>query len=234
MTVTVVPTLAVMAEVYALDTGGGPDSPRFQRYVAAGRDGVPVGQYNPMTSQPVADTVDHLLAIDAESVVEASAARVVERLGWTDSLVVQVVVATPGMWTDRVGTGVEAVLDRGRAHDVLFWCGDEPDVDAVAAEAAATAVRAGWWERRGAAGHTAEATLREIADREGLAGALAGRQGRTSPRAAEALAVLGDDTARSTAVAFLWGDRVATALGHPPIGLGPDEGIGHVIALARP
>ena len=37
MAVRVVPTLAVMAEVYRLPADGGPDSPRFRAYVELGR-----------------------------------------------------------------------------------------------------------------------------------------------------------------------------------------------------
>ena len=252
MAVTVVPTLAAMAEVYAVPATGGPDSPRFERYVAAATAGSPVANYNPMTSKPVGRAIDALLAIDAEMVAATGAEEAAQRLGWTEPLRLHLVVATPGMWTDRQWTTVEATLDRGRATEILWWFDDPPDQRAVAGAAAATATRAIWWAVRDRDGRRSrprpapvrtstepragrrdhEVTLADVAAREGVAGHLAGRVATTSAAAAEALEVLADDPSRSTAVAFLWGDEWATALGHPPLGLGPFEGLDHVVAVA--
>jgi hypothetical protein len=214
-----VPTLAVMADVYRQSSAGGPDSPRFAAYVAAGRERLPVHGYNPMTSKPVLATVEALLAIDAEDVVAEAAAAV----AGSRDLELFVTVATPGMWTERFATEVHHRLGPPTGQ-VLFWMGEDVSAEAVRCEATAQAVRLI---------EPAPRTVAQLAAREGRAYACAGLTGAPDPLVAEALEVVGDDEGIGTAAALLYGDAVAAHLGWTPLGLGPLAGYHHAIASAR-
>ena len=52
MTVRIAPTLAAMADIYQLPTDGGPESPRFTRYVDLNRDGYPIAGFSPSVRAP--------------------------------------------------------------------------------------------------------------------------------------------------------------------------------------
>jgi hypothetical protein len=230
MAVHVVPTLAAMAEVYRRSPVGGRDSPRFATYVELGQEGLPVSGYNPMTSKDALGTIERLLAIDAEAIVAETAAATLERVGSDDAVVaLAVVVATPGLWTDRLGTEVEHRLaGRGR-NEVVLWQGDDVGVEAVRAAAAADTVRAVWAGRYGI-----PATVRDAVAQEGLALVMAGMGGRLNDEAAAVYEVLADDTTLSSMVAFLFGDDAATAMGFTPVGLRPRVGERHAVALVEP
>lgn len=228
MAVRVVPTLEAMAEVYRRSPVGGQDSPRFHTYTDLGRDGLPVAGWNPMTSKDVLGTIERLLAIDAEAVAAEVAESVVERLGADEHVAVAIVVAAPGMWTDRIGTEVEHRLaGRGR-NEILFWQGEDVGVEAVRSTATADIVRALWAARYGI-----PATVRDAVAQEGLALALAGMGGRFDVAAAAIFDVLADDTTLSSMVAFLYGDEAATAMGFTPVGLGSRVGERHAVALVE-
>ena len=210
----VVPTLELMAGVYARSTAGGPESDRFKAYVAAARDRAPIAGYNPMTSKDVASTIAALLAIDAEAVV-ASATE-------DDDLVLFVTVATPGMWTDRLSTEVHHRLGPPTGQ-VLLWTGEDTSVETVRREATAQAVRLR---------HGPVQTVREATAREGRAYAAAGMTGAHHALVAEAIDVVGDDQGIGTMAALLYGDDVATQLGWTPLGLPWLAGYDHAIATA--
>ena len=223
MGVRVVPTLAAMADVYRL-----PVDERFDAYTALAPV-APVSGWNPMTSKPVLATVERLLAIDAEAVALEAASTAAATLEWTDDLPLAIVVATPGMWTDRVATEVEHRLVAKRRGEVLLWTGEDCGRDAVAAAAVAQVAREVWRARHGVPGRVVEA-----AAQEGLALSMAGMVGRLSSVAAAALEVLGGDTTLSSMVAFLYGDPAAEAMGFSPVGLGERVGERHAVALASP
>jgi hypothetical protein len=228
MAVHVVPTLAAMAEVYRRSAVGGRDSPRFESYLELGREGLPVAGWNPMTSKDVLGTIERLQAIDAEALVAETAAAVVKQLGADEDVPVAVVVAAPGLWTDRVMTEAEHRLaGRGR-NEILFWQGEDVGEDAVRATAAADVVRAVWANRYGI-----PATVKDAVAQEGLALALAGMGGRFDDDAAATFDVLADDTTLSSMVAFLLGDDAAEAMGFTPVGLGPRVGERHAVALVE-
>ena len=227
MAVRVLPTLAAMAEVYRLPAEGGPESPRFGAYVELGRAGVPVSGYNPMTTKPVLPTIERLVAIDAEAIAARAASEAADRLGWTDEVALVLTVATPGMWTDRLGTEVEHRLTGRGAREVLLWTGEDTGEAAVASAAVAQLVREVWRARNGLPG-----TVVAAAAQEGLALSMAGMRGTRSAEAAAVLEVLGDDTTLSSMVAFLYGDTAAEALGFTPVGLGDRVGESHAVALA--
>ncbi|MCU1374771.1 MAG: hypothetical protein JWO68_2057, partial [Actinomycetia bacterium] len=189
----------------------------------------PVSGYNPMTSKDVLGTIERLLSIDAEAVVAETAAATVKRLGAAEDVALAVVVATPGMWTDRLWTEVEhRVAGRGR-NVVVVWQGDDVGVDAVRAAAAADTVRAVWSARYGI-----PATVRDAVAQEGLALALAGMGGTYDDGAAAIYDVLADDTTLSSMVAFLLGDEAAEAMGFTAVGLGPRVGERHAVAVVEP
>jgi hypothetical protein len=228
MAVRVVPTLSAMAEVYRRSPVGGQESPRFLTYVDLGRDGLPVAGWNPMTSKDVLGTIERLLAIDAEAIVAEVAGEVSRRLGAEEDVTVAIVVAAPGMWTDRLGTEVEHRLaGRGR-NEVLFWQGEDVGAEAVRAVATADVVRALWAARYGI-----PATVKDAVAQEGLALSLAGMGGRFDDEAARVFDVLADDATLSSMVAFLYGDEAAVGMGFTPVGLGPRVGERHAVALVE-
>jgi hypothetical protein len=230
MAVQVVPTLSAMAGVYQLSTKGGPASPRFGAYVELGRSGLPVSGYNPMTSKDVLGTIEALLDIEAERVVQDTADRWAEPLGLVDDVEMSVTVAFPGMWTDRLATEIEHRLLGCTWSQVLVWVDDTVSADAIVAQASAQLVRAAWTRL-----HGPPATLADAAGQEGLAAALGGTVedgsvGRGDPAVAEALDVLGDDPSLGTMVAVLYGDDAAQALGWTPLGLDDHAGLRHCAA----
>ena len=222
------PTLAFMADVYRLTAEGGPASPRFRAYVEAGAERVPVHGYNPMTSKDVLPTIEALLVIEAEACLGAAANRVAVALGFTDDVAMHLTVATPGMWTDRLATEVEHRLLLRDPGGVLHWF-DEP----VLAEQLDAAVTAQTVRLVSCHRHGPPTTLTDAVAQEGAALARAGDPGALDAAAAEALAVLGDDTGLPTMVAFLYGDDAAVTMGFSPLGLGPHAGERHATALAR-
>lgn len=228
MAVRVVPTLEAMAEVYRRSPVGGRDSPRFHTYTDLGRDGFPVAGWNPMTSKDVLGTIERLLAVDAEAIVAETAIAVVAQLGAEEDVHVAIVVAAPGMWTDRVATEVEHRLaGRGR-NEILFWQGEDVGVEAVRATATADVVRTVWAARYGI-----PATVKDAVAQEGLALALAGMGGHFDDAAAAIFDVLAEDTTLSAMVGFLYGDEAAKAMGFTPVGLGARVGERHAVALVE-
>jgi hypothetical protein len=201
-----------MADVYRLSASGGPDSPRFKRYVEILREtGLPISGYNPMTSKPALETVEALLAIDAETIAEEIARDVT----------MFITVATPGMWTDRIATEIEHRFQK-RSPEILLWTGEDVNAHTVRTEAFAQLVRMTDDVR----------TTAEVAMREGRAYAMCGCEGEPDEAAAEALRVVGDDTSVPTTVALLYGDEAAKVMGFTPLGLGDHAGYRHCIAVA--
>jgi hypothetical protein len=207
----IVPTLEAMAEVYRQPTTGGAESPRFKAYVALA-DKAPVSRYNPMTSKPVLDTIEALLAIDAEGIAG-------ELSGKHEMFIT---VAAPGMWTDRIATEVEHRLGEP-TKQILLWTGEDTTADAVRRETIAQVIRI---ERRAR-------TTFEVAMREGYAYALSGDDGELDTDVEAALKIVGRDDSLPTKAALLYGDDVARTMGFVPLGLRDRAGYGHCIALAR-
>ena len=234
MSVNVIPTLAAMAEVYRLSTEGGTTSPRFRRYVQIMREeGVPAAGYNPMTSKPVLETIERLLAVDAEREAERAATGCVEKLPIDTDVSLFLTVSTPGVWTDRIATEVEHRLAptnwSGGPPSVLLWTGEDASVDAVRRETVAQVVRLAWIGRHGAP----PASAAQAMGQEGIAYALAGVDGEDSAVVSDALDVVGADESLATKTALLYGDETAVAMGFLPLGLPALAGYRHAIACAR-
>jgi hypothetical protein len=224
-----------MAEVYEQPTAGGRSSPRFRAYVERMAQGQLVSGYNPMTSKDVLGTIEALLEIGAEKLCREAADAVLGRLEAEKiQITLALTVATPGVWTDRLGTEINHRLTHrcgsfgDSSWQVLLWTGEEVSVEAVVTETTAQTMRVLW-----AACHGMPASVGDAAAQEGLAFALTNRAGQRSPVAAEALDVLGTDPSVGTMAALLYGDGVAAQMGWTPLGLGAEEGYGHAVAQAR-
>lgn len=229
MAVRIVPTLSAMAEVYRLTTEGGPESPRFQRYVELAKDGAPVSGYNPMTAKDALGTVEALLAIDAEDQAKDTANKYAEELGIDDDVDMAITVATPGLWTDRLATEIEHRLGGRRWKEIVLWTGEDADEEAVRSATTAQTIRAGW-----ALLHKPPRSVAHAAGQEGLASAVADAGAEvTEPdpeedpgdrSVAAALDVFAEDTELSSRAALLYGDEVARQFGWMPLGVKPSAG----------
>lgn len=228
MSVHVDPTLALMAGIYRLSRDGGAKSPRFTAYTAAAAQLAPIAGYNPMTSADVLGAIDALLAIDAEARLAAIATATAERLGFTEDVRMHLIVAAPGLWTDRLLTEVHHHLVAEDARGVLLWFNETVTTETLKAECVAQTARLIHSRRHGTPN-----SLRAAVQQEGLALAMAGVGGRWDASAADALEVLGDDPSLATMTAFLYGDDAATALGYAPLGIGTGVGSAHAVALVE-
>jgi hypothetical protein len=237
MAVRIVPTLSAMAEIYRLTTEGGPESPRFKRYVELAKDGAPVSGYNPMTAKDALGTVEALIAIDAEDKAKDTANKYAEELGINDDLDMAITVATPGLWTDRLATEIEHRLGGRRWKEIVLWTGEDADEEAVRSATTAQTVRAGW-----ALLHKPPRSVAHAAGQEGLATAVAEVDASPAPEApvedpgdrsvAAALDVFADDTELSSRAALLYGDEIARQFGWMPLGVKPNAGYTYCRAKA--
>ena len=221
------PTLERMARVYALSRAGGLNSPRFVAYRLQVERHWGLAVFNPMAGDAAAAAVHALIGLQAEDIAAATASDMLALCDWHAPVTLAVVVATPGMWTDRLATEVRhrTHADRRDAHgEILLWADDPPSVEAIARESIAEAVRTMWTSL-----HGATRSLHAVLAREGLAYALAGTAPPQQPNSlvvAEALGVLGDTEALGDIVAVLYGDGAAVTLGYTPLGLAERAGYG--------
>ena len=231
--VLVSPTLERMASVYSLSRAGGVNSPRFLAYRSQVERHWGLAAFNPMAGDAAAAAVRALIALCAEDVAAAAAKGVLARCDWRAPLTLAVVLATPGMWTDRLATEVRhrTNAERRDAHgEILLWADDPPSVATIERESIAEAVRTMWTSLHGSA-----SSLHAVLAREGLAYALAGAAPRHQPDGIlvpEAIEVLGDTAALGDVVAVLYGDAAAITLGYTPLGLAERAGYGFAIAQA--
>lgn len=232
--VTVVPTLSRMAEIYSLSRDGGHRSPRFAAYRSDVDHHWGLSAYNPMAGAAASASVDALLALDAEGLAQAAAEAALARCEWREPITLAVVVATPGMWTDRLATEVRhrTTAARRACHgEIMFWTGDAPSTEAIQREGAAEAVRTMWTSL-----HGPTLSLHAVLAREGMAYALS--RATTShavvdAHVSEAIKILGDTNNEGDIVAVLYGDEAAVALGYTPLGISEDAGYACAIARAR-
>ena len=233
--VTVVPTLAVMAELYRLPKDGGAESSRFAAYVRHAATTWGMSSYNPMAGPHAAESVAALLALDAEGAAFRAATAAARELGWEDEATLAVVVLSPGMWTDRLANGVERIAAAERVAgkgQVVFWT-REPVTEAdVVREARAELARVAWTTQHGRA-----TTLRAVLEREGLARAIGDVAG---PASEEPWGAVAEMVTRDGALAgldrvapVLFGDAVADTLGWTPRGLPMQAGLRWAAAEAR-
>ncbi|MGF1666163.1 MAG: hypothetical protein ACFCVC_07795 [Acidimicrobiia bacterium] len=212
----VVPTLALMAEVYELDRTGGTDSPRFRRYVELAAQH-PIHPYNPMTGNPEALlTVEHLIGVDAESVVD----------GLCGDRAISIAVLTPGAWTDRAFTEIDY---RTRAQPIVwFWAGEYTDPEVVSMRTRMQLARLAWQDHNGAPD-----TVRRLSGQEGAAMLAADRRPSGDvERARTVFEVVAEETDMGTFIAWLLGDEVAEAAGYAGLGLAAEDGLAFCVTDA--
>lgn len=228
-TVQIAPTLQFMASVYALTREGGPKSPRFAAYVSNTQHHWGIVPYNPMAGDAALDTVNSLIAMDAESLAARVANEVVSTCAYEGSISLAIAVRSKGLWTDRVATEVdERVTGKARvAHRgiVSIWSREESTPADVAREVAAETVRTMWHAQHGVAD-----TLTRVLACEGLAYAVAASYGTLDSYSAaaapeetvaiiEAFEILGDTTHASEIAGVMYGDDAAKEMGWTPLGL---------------
>ena len=226
MAVEIAPTLELMLHIYSLSREGGPDSERFIAFGAAAADGRCIPGYNPMTGEPVADTISAMIELGAEGIARAVATETAVVIGFNHDVTMYFTVAAPGMWTDRFGTEVEHRLKATRPESILLWFDDEITSEVIEREVRAQTVRLHEIVKRG--GRPPE-TLEQAVDQEGRALALSGAVGTFDEKAARILDEYRTDPSLATMVAFLYGDDDAAKLGYAPLDLTGRTGYDHAI-----
>ena len=220
-TVTIAPTLETMAELYLLSREGGPKSERFAAYVKRVEHEWGLVSYNPMAGAAALEAVQQAIALDAERIARDAASDTIAKCEYTGGVTLAVVVASAGMWTDRLATEVEYRTTAKRRADhglVVLWSREAITAEDVRRESVAETVRTMWTALHGQA-----TTLRAVLSREGLAYALADPEAIMPPEhdavIGDALAILGDSTTQGDIVAALYGDAVAEQMGWPTLGI---------------
>ena len=87
-----VPTLATMAEISRLPREGGAASPRFKRYVEVIPRLYALAAYNPMAGPHALETVEQLLAVEAEAVALEAAGEVGSLCHYPETITLSVVL----------------------------------------------------------------------------------------------------------------------------------------------
>jgi hypothetical protein len=222
----IVPTLAAMAEIYRLPRDGGAASPRFRRYVELTPRLYGLSAYNPMAGPHALETVEQLLAVDAEAIALEAATEAAARCGYGDPITLAVVLCAPGLWTDRLATEIQHRTTgrppRGRGL-VQHWTRDPAAAGQIRRESIAEAVRV-----MAIAVRARDESVVTLLHREGLAYALGGNP--YGPPTAEderavrdAVDVLGASEQIGDMTAVLYGDAAAAALGWASAGV-PEHG----------
>lgn len=239
----IAPTLHTMAGVYALTREGGPKSPRFAAYVAQTPTNFGLVPYNPMAGDAALDSVNALIALDAETISERAAQLVAARCNYAEAITLAIAVRSKGLWTDRVATEVdERVTGKSRVPHrgiISLWSREETSAADVARESIAEAVRVMWHAQHGIAD-----TLNRVLACEGLAYALAEAHSGSGAHAGvaapeetvaviEAFEVLGDTTQASEIAGVLYGDDAAKEMGWTPLGIPKYAGYRWAIARAK-
>ena len=220
--ITIAPTLETMAELYKLSRDGGPKSERFMAYVKRVEREWGLVSYNPMAGAAALEAVQQAIALGAEQIASEAAADTIADCEYTGGdITLAVVVASAGMWTDRLATEIEyrtTAMRRADHGQVMIWSREAMTAEDVRRESVAETVRTMWTALHGQA-----RTLRAVLAREGLAYALADPKATTPPEndaaIRDALNILGDSTTQGDIVAALYGDAVADQMGWPTLGI---------------
>ena len=232
----IVPTLATMADIYRLPREGGAASYRFRRYVELVPHNHALSAYNPMAGAHALETMEQLLAINAEAMALDAAREAVDRCDYLQPITLAVVLCAPGLWSDRLATEVE----HRTAHrlpsgygQVLHWTREPPTAEQIRRETIAEAVRV-----MALAAHGARESVRSLLHREGLAYALGGNP-YGPPSAADrdavgdAVEILGSSEELGDKAGILYGDAAAAALGWTQAGVAEHGGYRWAVAEAE-
>ena len=217
-----VPTLTTMAEIYRLPREGGATSPRFTRYVEQIPRAYALAAYNPMAGPHALETVEQLLALDAEAVALEAASDVATLCRYPGAITLAVVLCAPGAWTSRLATEIQH-RTTGRPPSgqglVMHWTRETPTREQIRREAIAEAVRVMMLAVLGR-----RESLAGVLHREGLAYALGGNPygpmtSGDEHAVRDAVEVLGASEAIGDMTAVLYGDEAAAALGWASAGI---------------
>jgi hypothetical protein len=225
--VTIAPTLQTMAEMYALSRHGGPKSERFATYVKRVEHEWGLVSYNPMAGAAALEAVQQAIAIGAERIAGESALETTRLCDYGGPVTLAVVIASVGMWTDRLASEIDHRTTAKRRPDhglVILWSREAITADDVVRETIAETVRTMW-----TAVHGPARTLRAVLAREGLAYAMADPRGveryDSDAVISDALDVLGDSAVPADIVAVIFGDDAADTMGWPKLGIADRGGV---------
>lgn len=221
----IAPTLSAMAEIYKLSREGGPKSARFTTYVKLVPDTWELAGWNPMAGPQALDAVNALMTMDAEGIALEAQNDVRSRCAFHGDVTLAIVLASAGMWTDRMATeiGHRTALKRlpGRGG-ILLWTREPITARDVQREAMAEAVRVMWTTLHGEGNSAGKVLAREGLAYAPLINPFAAPVEATDDRVGEALSVLGDTRTLGDIVSLLYGDEIAARLGYGELGL-PDR-----------
>jgi hypothetical protein len=201
------------------------DRARFQAYLKAllnaQGDGVelPLGQFNPMSREPIAALVDALQALGAEALLAAAAERVAGRFPALAPLKTGWVVGddVAGAWTHRPTAELRRL--RGKDYELehgfcsLTWWASQGAPNASALQASALRQLYGLAIR---ATEGPQPSLGQLWDLQGRSRAFSGEA--PLPDLPAGLSSATDD---ATLIAAVYGDAEALRLGYAPLGLLP-------------
>jgi len=173
------------------------------------------------------ETVEQLLAVNAETVALEAATEAAALCGYSDSITLAVVLCAPGLWTDRLATEIQhrTVGRPPRGFGlVLHWTREAPTAEQIRREAIAEVVRVMTIALR-----LHHESVISVLHREGLAYALGGNPYGAVTAADEravrdAVDVLGSSEQIGDMTAVLYGDAAAAALGWAPAGVAEHGG----------
>lgn len=243
MSIEHVPLLKTQRDLYELPRG----KERFERYLSVMTGGgndmeLPLSRFNPMGRQHVAEALNHLLQIDAESEAERAAAEAARRLpsdtgpsGVRTGLVLADDLG--GGWTDRFQMETDHRLDnRGEQKRdwavALLWTSEVTQLDQIRRRVLESIYRHLYRSRRGA-----PRTLAEVLDQEGMAGLFADREpvSGADELARNRLVLERNDSSTELPILFacLWGDELAAERGYEPLGVTTRGGFDVAIAEAK-
>jgi hypothetical protein len=243
MNLVYVPLLQLQRDLYETPRG----FERFREYLRTMIDAqsgdlkLPLVAMNPMGKDHLPSFLDALLAIDADQVaaraVEEAQKQLEDEAG---AYKVCVVVSDDklGGWTNRHTTELghrfheRAFYKRGWITGIL-WTSETYTPGKVREEVRECLFRAAYIQRHGEA-----RTLRDMLAQEGFAMSLAGATTPVLDRddlayTREVLAAQLEKTDPATAIAALFGDEAARALGHLPLGVSPRAGLALALHDAR-
>ena len=223
----IVPTLAAMAEIYRLPREGGASSPRFKRYLELIPRLYVLAAYNPMAGPHALETMEQLLAVDAEAVALEAASEAVNLCRHQDAITLAVVLCAPGGWTHRLATEIlhRTTQRPPSGHGVvLHWTREAPTAEQIRREAIAETVRV-----MAVAAHRRRESVASLLHREGLAYALGGNPygpvtTEDQHAVGDAVDVLGASESIGDMTAVLYGDAAASALGWATAGVAEHGG----------
>lgn len=224
------PLLEIQRDLYRLPRG--PE--RFEAYVklmTGPNDtlALPLAVINPMAKPHVAERLEGLLALDAETLAANAVARANGRLELKTSIQLGLVIAddVAGGWTDRYLTDATHRFEPGELRygfaTTLLWAGESYTAASLIEQVLATCYRAKALLEAGP-----PKTLRQMMTQEGEAAAFAGMQGTLDADKLDYTRTVVtphlETTAFPVAFACLYGDAAARSVGYEPLGLGKDAG----------